>query len=120
MAKIIWADPAIQDLDAIADYIALDKSAAAHQLVHQVLGAVRMLQKFPQMGSLPTELRGLPYRQLIVSPCRIFYRLEKKVVYIVHILRGEQLVRRELFPSQPRVPKSPNKQGSAARIKRRG
>jgi toxin ParE1/3/4 len=99
MAKIIWADPAIQDLDAIADYIALDKPTAARQLVRQVFAAVGRLQEFPRTGSFPPELRGLPYRQLVVPPCRIFYRIEKKVVYIVHILRGEQLVRRELFPS---------------------
>jgi toxin ParE1/3/4 len=111
MAKVIRADPAIQDLDAIADYNALDKPAAAHQLVQRVLSAVGMLRTYPHMGSLPTELRGLPYRQLIVPPCRIFYRIDKKVVYIVHILRGEQLVRRELFPSQPRVSESPSKQG---------
>ncbi len=111
MAKVVWADPAIQDLDAIADYIALDKPAAAHQLVQRVLNAVGMLRRFPHMGSLPAELRGLPYRQLIVPPCRIFYRSEKRVVYIVHISRGEQLVRRELFPSQPRVSESPSKQG---------
>jgi len=109
MAKVIWADSAIQDLDAIADYIALDKPAAARQLVQQVLKAVEVLQKFPQMGSLPTELRGLPYLQLVVSPCRIFYRVERKVVYVVHVLRGEQLVRRELFPAQPRVSGSPGK-----------
>jgi toxin ParE1/3/4 len=99
MARIIWADPAIQDLDAIADYIALDKPEAAQQLVQRVLGAVGRLQKFPRMGSLPAELRGLPYRPLIVPPGRVFYRIEKRDVYIVHILRGEQLVRRELFPS---------------------
>src|SRR5439155_16980437 len=29
VAKIIWADPAIQDLEAIADYIALEKPGAA-------------------------------------------------------------------------------------------
>jgi toxin ParE1/3/4 len=101
MAKIIWADPAIQDLDGIADYIALDKPEAAHQLVQRVLAAVGRLRRFPQMGSLPAELYGLPYRQLFVPPCRIFYRIEKKGVYIVHILRGEQLVRRELFPADP-------------------
>jgi plasmid stabilization system protein ParE len=99
MAKIIWANPAIEDLDATADYIALDKPEAARQLVQQVVAAVGRLQRFPRMGSPPAELRGLPYRQLIVPPCRIFYRIEKKVVYIVHVLRGEQLVRRELFPS---------------------
>ena len=120
MAKIIWADPAIQDLDAIADYVALEKPAAAHRLVQQVFAAVRMIQKFPRMGSLPAELGGLPYRQLIVPPCRIFYRLEKQAVYIVHILRGEQLVRRELFPSQPHASKSPDKQGPAGRFKRSG
>ena len=88
MAKVIWADPAIQDLDAIADYVALDKPEAAHRLVRRVLAAVERLQRFPNIGSVPHELRGLPYRQLIVSPCRIFYRVEKEVVYIVHVLRG--------------------------------
>ena len=78
MAKIIWADPAIQDLEAIADYIALEKPGAARQLVEEVFAAVELLQKFPRLGSVPTELRGLPYRQLIVSPCRIFYRVEKR------------------------------------------
>jgi plasmid stabilization system protein ParE len=113
MAKIIWADPTIQDLDAFADYIVLDKPKAAHQLVQQVLAGVGRLQKSLQMGSLPAELRGLPYRQLVVPPSRIFYRIEKKVVYIVHILRGEQLVRRELFSSQPRELESANKEGPA-------
>lgn len=101
MAKIIWADPAIQDLDSIADYIALDKPDAARRLVRRVLDAVRKLRRFPRMGSIPAELRGLPYRQLVVPPCRIFYRIEEKVIYIVHVLRGEQLVRREMFPPEP-------------------
>jgi toxin ParE1/3/4 len=101
VAKVIWADPAIQDLDPIADYIALDKPKAAHQLVQQVFAAVERLGRFPRMGSIPAELRGLPYRQLIAPPCRIFYRTEKKIVFIVHILRGEQLVQRELFPAPP-------------------
>ena len=109
MVGIIWADPAIQDLDAVADYIALDNPAAARQLVQQVFASVRMLRKFPRMGSVPAELRGLSYRQLIVPPCRVFYRAEKKVIYIVHVLRGEQLVRRELFPTRPRASKPSGK-----------
>jgi toxin ParE1/3/4 len=97
MVKIIWADPAIQDLDAIADYIALDKPEAARQLVQRVFAAVAKLQKYPHMGSFPAELQGLPYRQLIIPPCRVFYRAQKNAIYIVHILRGEQWVRKELF-----------------------
>jgi toxin ParE1/3/4 len=43
MAGIIWADPAIHDLDAIADYIALENPAVARQLVQQVVAAVERL-----------------------------------------------------------------------------
>ncbi len=106
MAKIIWADPAIHDLDAIADYIALENPAAARGIVQRVIAAVERLQRFPRMGSLTNELVGLPYRQLVISPCRVFYRIEKKRIYIVHVLRGEQLVRKELFPTPPRASKS--------------
>src|SRR6516225_7169204 len=51
MAKVIWADTAIQDLDAIADYVALDKPEAAYRLVQRVLATVERLQRFPHMGS---------------------------------------------------------------------
>jgi toxin ParE1/3/4 len=109
MARIIWADPAIQDLDAIADYIALDNPAAARNMVQQAFAAVRKLRKFPRMGSVPDELRGLPYRQLIVSPCRVFYRVESNAIYIVHVLRGEQLIHKELFSAPPGLAKSSRK-----------
>ena len=88
MAGIIWADPAIQELDAIADYIALENVAAAREVVRKVFEAAELLRKFPRMGSLPIELIGFPCRQLIVSPCRVFYRTEKKTIYIVHVHAG--------------------------------
>ncbi len=50
MARVIWAEPALLDLDAIADYIALDKPQAAQKLVQQVLVRVGRLQKFPKLG----------------------------------------------------------------------
>ncbi|MGO8817741.1 MAG: type II toxin-antitoxin system RelE/ParE family toxin [Terriglobia bacterium] len=109
MARIIWADSAICELDAIADYIAVENATAARGLVRRVFAAVERLRRLPRMGSLPNELSGLSYRQLIVSPCRIFYRTEKKTIFIVHVLRGEQLVRTELFPASPGSSKSSRK-----------
>jgi len=106
MAEIIWADPAIHDLDAIADYIALENAAAARKLAQSVIATVERLRKFPRMGSSPGELIGWPYRQLVVPPCRVFYRAEKKRICIVHVLRGEQVVRRELFSASLRPSKS--------------
>ena len=97
MVELIWSEPALQDLDAIADYIALDKPEAASALVAQVFEKVDSLRRFPRLGSCPPELPGMPYRQLVIPPCRIFYRTEQKRVLIVHVMRGEQLIRPGLF-----------------------
>jgi toxin ParE1/3/4 len=97
MVELIWSEPALQDLDAIADYIALDKPEAASALVARVFEKVESLRRFPHLGSCPPELPGMPYRQLVIPPCRIFYRTEHKRVLIVHVMRGEQLIRPGLF-----------------------
>ena len=95
MARLIWTEPALSDLDAIADYIALDDSAAARKLVRKVFAHVDQLADFPDSGSIPPELRPMRrYRQIVETPCRVFYRVDRKTVYIVHVMRGEQLLRR--------------------------
>jgi toxin ParE1/3/4 len=97
MARVIWAEPALLDLDAIADYIAFDKPEAARKLAREVFSRVGRLRKFPRMGSIPPEIPDLPYRQLHIPPCRVFYRVERDRVYVVHVMRGEQLVRRDIL-----------------------
>ncbi len=97
MARVIWAEPALLDLDAIADYIALDKPSAATKLVREVFSRVGRLRTFPQMGTIPPEIPDLPYRQLHIPPCRVFYRVERDTVYVVHVIRAEQLLRRAVL-----------------------
>lgn len=64
MARLVirWAEPALEDLDRIADYIALDKPPAAQNLVRRVLESVERLMDFPESGSEPKELKDTPYR----------------------------------------------------------
>lgn len=94
MAALIWTEPALNDLDAIADYIALDKPEAAKQLVRQVFQHVEQLIEQPESGSKPRELHGLPYRQIVEPPCRIFYRYDGERVFILFVMRGEKLFRK--------------------------
>ena len=94
MAEVIWAEPALTDLDRIADYIALDKPVAAEKFVQKVFDRVELLSDFPKMGKRPRELpRSTLYREVVVKPCRIFYRPTEKYVFIVHVMRGEQLLK---------------------------
>ena len=95
MAEIAWTEPAVADLDAIADYIALDMPDAARQLVRRVFDHVEQFAAHPDSGSKPSELKGWRYRQLVEPPCRIFHRHNRGHVYILHVMRAEQRLRKE-------------------------
>lgn len=90
MGRLIWAEPALNDLDAIAEYIAIDKPEAARRYVQRVFEAVERLTRFPRSGSIPPEIPHLPYRQIVVPPCRVFYRMQGQDVLIVFVMRSEQ------------------------------
>ena len=93
MAQVIWAEPALNDLDAIADYIALDNPRAASELVQRVFRHIDQLIIHPDSGSRPRELRGSRYRQIVEPPCRIFYRRDGETVYVLCVMRGERKLR---------------------------
>ena len=102
MARLVWTEPALADLDAIADYIALDDPGAARKLVMRIFAHAEQLSDFPDSGSIPAELRPMRrYRQIVEKPCRVFYRAEGKTVYIVHVMRGEQRLRRRKLTRTP-------------------
>jgi len=74
MVEIVWTEPALSDLDAIADFIALENPAAAQKLVRRIFKHVEQLEGHPKSGSKPAELKGWNYRQIVEPPCRVFYR----------------------------------------------
>lgn len=95
MAEIVWSEPALADLDAIADYVALESPAAASALVARIFHHVGQLADHSDSGSRPRELGGSRYRQIVEPPCRIFYRHDDRTVFIVHVMRTERLLRKE-------------------------
>ena len=97
MAEVIWAEPALNDLDTIADYIALDNPEAARRLVQKIFEHVAHLEGHPRLGSKPQELKGWRYRQIAEPPCRIFYREDSGRVLILHVMRSERLLRPEML-----------------------
>ena len=88
MVEIIWTEPALNDLEALAEYIALDKPDAASRLVQRVFARVEMLAAHPELGpAIPELLPNSRYRQMVESPCRVFYRYDK-VIGQLYILGG--------------------------------
>lgn len=105
MAEIIWSEPALSDLDAVADYIALENPIAAVELVKRVVGHVEQLAKYPESGSRPQELKRSRYRQTVEPPCRVFYRYDGKSVFVLHVMRSERLLRKGRLTSRTRQSK---------------
>lgn len=93
MAEVIWAEPALQELDAIAEYIALDNPAAASDLVKTVFDKTERLANFPKSGRIPPELPDSVYREVLVPPCRIFYREDEQRVFVLFVMREERQLR---------------------------
>ena len=100
MAEIIWSEPALGDLDAVADYIALENPAAAAEVVKRVFGHIEQLADHPESGSRPQELGRSRYRQIVEPPCRVFYRYDGHKVLILHVMRSERLLRKGRLASR--------------------
>jgi toxin ParE1/3/4 len=95
--QVIWTEQAINNLDDIAEYITLSNLPAAEKLVNTILKRVDRLEDHPNSGRKPPELKNLNYREIVVNPCRVFYKLESHQVFIVHVMRQERQLRKYVF-----------------------
>lgn len=97
MAEIVWTGPASLDVREIVEYIALHNPDAAFKIAVKIERHVRQLEEHPLSESFVPEMPSFSLKQLVEPPCRIFYRFEHDKVYVLHVLRSEQLLRRSRF-----------------------
>lgn len=100
MARIIWTEPALQELDEIADYISLDDPVVAKKLVRKAFERVDHLVRHPKSGKRIEEFEASVYREIVLPPCRIFYRIDDDIVYIIHVIREEQFLHIDILESR--------------------
>jgi toxin ParE1/3/4 len=81
-----------QFLSALA-YIRRDKPSAATNFRDRAEKVLRRLEDLPESGRIIPEFPELPYREVIVSPFRFFYKIKTDVVWIVAVWHGAQLLK---------------------------
>ena len=74
------------------EYIRKDKPTAARRFRDRSARTLRRLKDYPESGREIPEFPELPHREVVVSPYRFFYRVEKKTVWIVAVWHGAQEV----------------------------
>ena len=78
-----------QFLAALA-YIRRENPRAAVRFRQRAEQALRRLEQFPESGRMVPELPDLPYREVIASPYRFFYRIKEATAWVVAVWHGAQ------------------------------
>jgi len=93
--EIIWAVVAENDLKEIIEYIATDSPANALKILKRIKQKASSLYTLPERGRIVPELQDqgiLLYRELIIPPWRIIYRISEIKVYVLSVLDARQNV----------------------------
>lgn len=93
--QIVWAGVAESDLKEIIDFIAIDSPANALKILKKLKQCASSLYTFPERSRVVPELQDqgiLTYRELIVPPWRIVYRISAKYVYVLSVLDSRRNV----------------------------
>ena len=96
MARLIWTTQALEDVEAICQFIARDAPRYAQVFATQVFEAVERLQTFPESGRSVPEVGQENIREIIHGNYRIIYRLTNDVIQILTVYHSSRL----LDPSQ--------------------
>jgi plasmid stabilization system protein ParE len=92
---IIWAGVAENDLKGIIENIASDNRDNAIKTLKKIKQKASSLYTLPERGRVVPELKDqgiLLYRELIVPPWRIIYRISEMKVYVLSVLDARQNV----------------------------
>ena len=88
-----WAEVAVRDLEEIVAYIALDSPADAERVLDRLEQRAATLESSPARGRVVPELARFgmrTWRELLVKPYRLFYRLEGDTVTVLALFDGRR------------------------------
>ena len=103
--EILWTDSAKQDLTEIIEYIAFNEIEIAKKQFIRIKESAEKLESFPDQGRIIPELLNQninKYRELIISPWRIMYKIEGNTVYILAVIDGRRNIEDVLMKRQIR------------------
>ncbi len=86
---VFWTRLAQDDLIEIIEYISFDSLNIAEKIFEKIKKQTVKLENYPERGRIIPELdfhNISNYRELIITPWRIIYRIEEHKVYILSMI----------------------------------
>jgi addiction module RelE/StbE family toxin len=92
---IYWTKTAQRDLVKIIKYIQADHPKTASNIFEKIKEKTQELELFGERGRIIPELQIqgiMQYRELIIPPWRIMYRISMNTVYVLSVLDSRRNV----------------------------
>ena len=90
--KLIWSPQAIEDIAAIAEYIARDSTFYAESMVERIFQAPERLMQFPKLGRVVPEKNDESIREIFVFQYRIIYEIAVSEIHILTVVHGKRII----------------------------
>jgi len=93
--KVIWANVAESDLKDIIEYISIDSPQNALRILKNIKQKTSELYTLPERNRIVPELQDqgiLQYREMIIPPWRLIYRIAERKVYVLSLIDSRRNV----------------------------
>jgi len=91
---VVWSGDALDDIDALAEYIARDSVFYAQQVVTKIIESGDTLVAQHTRGRVVPELNDPTIRELFVYSYRLLYEINdvEREVHMLAVLHGKRLL----------------------------
>lgn len=93
--NVLWSSAAENDLKNILEYIAVDNAGNAIAILRKTKEKALHLNSLPERGGIVPELKDqgiLTYRELVMPPWRLIYRISDQNVHMLSVLDSRRNV----------------------------
>lgn len=93
--KVNWSESAYRDFESIIQYISEDNPTNAKKIFSKIKNTVSDLFHSPHRGRFVPELEDqgiLLYRELVIPPWRVIYRVSENTVLVLSVIDSRQNV----------------------------
>lgn len=87
--EVEWSKTSEKDLVAIIEFIADENPSHAYEVFREIRRKASHLSAFPERGRVVPEFQDqgiTQYRELIIPPWRMIYRVSERKVYVLSVL----------------------------------
>ncbi len=88
MAKVVWSDHALDDIEQISEYISKDSPERASLFVSRLIDAAEQMAVLPYSGRIIPEVEKDEYRETVYGAYRIMYKVEEHSIILLAVVHG--------------------------------